>query len=98
MTTVEVPEEADELVGIAIPGQLATLSLFAANMFHKLSGIETMKLEAMMNSDIREKPTAKNVAKICERVGFVFAMELNAAREKRLKEKADADSSTADDP
>jgi flagellar motor switch protein FliG len=98
MTTAEVSPEVDELVAIAIPKELATLALFAANLFKKLPGIETMKLESMMNSDIREKPTAKTVAKICERIGFVFAMELDAAREKRLKEKANADSSSAVDP
>jgi hypothetical protein len=99
VTTVEAPEEADELVGIAIPGDMASLALMAADGFRKMPGIELAKFESMMRADLRgKKPTAKNVGDICRIVGFMFAMEINAARDKRMQEKANADSSTAEDP
>lgn len=95
MTTAEALPESDEFVGVPISGELARLALIAADGFKRLSGPEMMKLEAMMRADITQKtPTARSVTKLCQLVGFMFAMDLNAARDKRLQEKAHADGST----
>lgn len=91
-TTTSDDTEPSELVAIPITPEMARLALIAADYFKRLSPRETVKLQGLLRlTEGRFKPTANNVREICAHVGFVFAMSLNDAREKRIADKAVSD-------
>lgn len=81
-------------VGIPVEAQLAELALIAVDELQRLSSVELMKLQSMMQPKFSSRrPTAKEVGEMFQLVGFNFAMSLNGAREKatqRHKEQANA--------
>lgn len=91
--TVTHPESQQEMpvpdghVGIPISSELARLALIAADGFKKLSGAELIKLDAQMKASIQmSKPTAKAVGNLMRILGFMFVMNLDEAREKRVQQ------------
>ena len=74
-------------VGFAIPHDLADLALAAAAGFRRLPAPELEKLLTAIRAEIKpKKVTAKKVLNLCTLVGFMFAMQLDEARQKRLAE------------
>lgn len=92
--TLTHPESQQEMpvpdghVGIPIDGQLAHLALMAADGFKKLSRVEILKLQSMLQVRLKNRaPSAKSVADMCRLIGFTFAMKLDETREQRIQEK-----------
>jgi hypothetical protein len=76
-----------EHVGLNITKDLAALALAAAEAFQRLPYKEAVKLQALMKAEVKpSQVTAKKVANLCSLVGFMFALELDKARQKRLAE------------
>lgn len=91
-TTTSDDTEPSELVAIPITPEMARLALIAADYFKRLSPRETLKLQSMLRlTEGRFRPTASNVRDVSAHVGFIFAMNLNDARDKRIAEKAASD-------
>ena len=90
MSDTEPPIDKSTHVEFKIDNNLAELLLMAARLLKKLPPKEMSKLESIMRINQACKPTAKTVAAMCLRGGFVFAMQLRELQEKREKGFADA--------
>jgi hypothetical protein len=76
-----------ESVPIHISPELAKMALIAADCFRRLSPREIAKAQSRLQTVANTlRPTAKNLQEVCSLVGFVFAMQLDEARQKRLAE------------
>ena len=87
MTDAKQPE----MVVVEIPESLAKMALITHAGFTQMSGAELFKLqEQLTGRRVLKKATAKAVGELCAVVGFAFIMQLDAARQERLKQIAAA--------